>query len=232
MKNHGSLPNSSHSNSSIPTGLPLFVLAYMILCSFAAFKQGNTEFLMYAVSMLVFITILVVLHKRVHYSPTALWLLTFWGFLHMIGGTIPVNPDLVSPDASPVLYSLRIHPDLPRYDQITHAFGFFSATVACWESAQVLIKAHPGLHLSITATLMGMGLGAINEVLEFFATLVTETNVGGYTNTGWDLVSNTIGAIVAGCWCLYRPNHPSSHAPEPQAHHDPKTTEKPPNTAA
>ena len=30
--------------------------------------------------------------------------------------------------------------------------------------------------------------------------LVPETNVGGYVNTSWDLVSNLIGAIAAAIW--------------------------------
>ena len=38
----------------------------------------------------------------------------------------------------------------------------------------------------------------MNEVIEFAATiLVPETNVGGYMNTGWDLVANLAGAIIA-----------------------------------
>ena len=44
----------------------------------------------------------------------------------------------------------------------------------------------------------GMGFGALNEVIEFAATLtVPETNVGGYRNTGWDLVSNLVGTSIA-----------------------------------
>ena len=30
--------------------------------------------------------------------------------------------------------------------------------------------------------------------------LIPETNVGGYRNTGWDLVSNLIGATTAATW--------------------------------
>jgi len=213
---------------NIPKALPPFVLTYMTLCSIAAFNQGNTEFLMYAVAMLVFITILTLLHLKVRFSPTTLWLLTIWGFLHMIGGTIPINPNIVPIDASPVLYSYRPHPNLPRYDQLIHTLGFFSATLACWESARVLIKAQPGIHLAITAALMGMGLGAINEVLEFIATLLTDTNVGGYINTGWDLVSNTIGTITAATWLLLKnQNHPTPNEHNPS---DPRlNTQKTPN---
>lgn len=192
------------NDRSLPRGLILFTISYMAVCSIAAFNQGNTEFLMYAAMMIVFIITVLAIHMRVHFSRTALWLLAVWGCLHMMGGTIPISERFVLGDGSPVLYSLRLHPDLPRYDQITHAFGFFSATVACWEAARVLLSARRSLALSVIAVLMGMGLGAINEVIEFAATRVTETNVGGYVNTGWDLVSNSIGAVSAGIWCLTR----------------------------
>jgi uncharacterized membrane protein YjdF len=188
----------------------------MSITSIMAFNQGNTEFLFYSGSLLIIIFILVKLHKLVYFSRTALWLLTIWGFLHMIGGTVPVSPEFVPDEGSAVLYSFRLRPDLPRYDQIIHAFGFFSATVACWEIVRATLGAKPGFTLSIIAAIMGMGLGALNEVLEFIATRLTETNVGGYTNTGWDLVSNTIGTVCAGFWCLNRKlvhKHPTPDSP-------------------
>jgi uncharacterized membrane protein YjdF len=192
------------NDRSIPRSLTLFVILYMSICSLAALNQGNTEFLMYAAMMVVFILLTLAINMRVHFTRSALWLLAIWGCLHMLGGTVPIAQRFVLGDGSPVLYSLRIHPDLPRYDQLTHAFGFFGATVACWESVRVLLSARKGVALSVVAVLMGMGLGALNEVFEFAATRVTDTNVGGYTNTGWDLVSNTIGALCAGVWCLNR----------------------------
>jgi hypothetical protein len=43
-----------------------------------------------------------------------------------------------------------------------------------------------------------MGFGALNEVVEFIAVLtIPNTNVGGYENTGWDLVANLTGTVVA-----------------------------------
>lgn len=46
--------------------------------------------------------------------------------------------------------------------------------------------------------LAGMGLGALNEVIEFIITLlVPENNVGGYVNTALDLVYNMVGAVIA-----------------------------------
>ena len=35
------------------------------------------------------------------------------------------------------------------------------------------------------------------EVVEFTATRFMDTNVGGYENTGWDLVYNALGATGA-----------------------------------
>ena len=42
------------------------------------------------------------------------------------------------------------------------------------------------------------GVGAANEIVEFIATIsLPNTNVGGYENTGWDLVANFVGCIIA-----------------------------------
>ena len=58
------------------------------------------------------------------------------------------------------------------------------------------VRPTPGLMVLCAAA--GLGFGALNEVIEFAATLlVPETNVGGYLNTGWDLVANLFGATVA-----------------------------------
>ncbi len=202
-----------------------FVALYMLICSGLALKQGNTEFLMYAVVMVVFIAIVYALHRTINFSPLALWLLAIWGFMHMCGGTISIDPSLTDayraavtesqrPTAA-VLYSMRIHPDLPKYDQIVHTFGFFSATIACFQGLLALLHAPRTVPTAIAAALMGIGLGAINEVIEFIAVLtMPETNVGGYTNTAWDLVANTVGATCAGflSLLLYKSDDFQEHA--------------------
>ena len=59
--------------------------------------------------------------------------------------------------------------------------------------------------LAAVSLLMGVGLGALNEVVEFAATRFMSTNVGGYVNTGWDLVANLVGAAGAFWLILLRP---------------------------
>ncbi|HCT44606.1 MAG TPA: hypothetical protein DF699_05290, partial [Phycisphaerales bacterium] len=141
----------TRSNRAISTPLIGFVVLYMLIFSGLALRQGNTEFLMYAVVMVVFIAIVLLLHNAIRFSPLAIWLLAIWGFLHMGGGTVPVDPaltdayraatDEAARPTSAVLYSLRIHPDLPKYDQLVHAFGFFSATIACYQALRALLRA-------------------------------------------------------------------------------------------
>lgn len=200
------MPETLRQNRVTPL-LTAFVLIYMLVFSSLALRQGNTEFLMYAVVMVIFILIILALHTLIRFNTFTLWLLAIWGFLHMGGGTIPVNPELTDAyraateeagrPTSAVLYSMRIHPDFPKYDQIVHAFGFFTATIASYEALRALLRAPRSIATAACAALMGIGLGAINEVIEFIAVLtMPETNVGGYINTGWDLVANTIGATV------------------------------------
>ena len=52
--------------------------------------------------------------------------------------------------------------------------------------------------LSVVVVMAGLGVGALNEIVEFAATVVMpETGVGGYINTSLDLVADLIGALAA-----------------------------------
>lgn len=179
--------------------LTAFVALYMLVCSGAVLAAGNSEFILYSVVMGVLIGLVLAMHARVGFSTGVLWLLAVWGMLHMAGGTIHIPPAIAQSDrAFPVLYALRPVSWLPRYDQATHAFGFFSATLAGAEALRAATRferATPGFALACFC--VGVGLGAVNEVIEFGVTLVVpDHNVGGYENTGWDLVSNSVGAAL------------------------------------
>jgi hypothetical protein len=60
------------------------------------------------------------------------------------------------------------------------------------------VELKPTFGLMVLCAAAGIGFGALNEVIEFIAVLtIPNTNVGGYENTGWDLVANLVGATVA-----------------------------------
>jgi hypothetical protein len=118
----------------------------------------------------------------------------------LIGGLLPVPYDWPIAGTKRVFYSWWIIPNLFKYDNPVHAYGMGVATWACWQGLRTATGVRsPPVGLLTTAALAGIGLGALNEVVEFIATLFLDTNVGGYRNTGFDLIYNTFGAITAAC---------------------------------
>lgn len=74
--------------------------------------------------------------------------------------------------------------------------------VLCSPLHHPLIRHFPETKGTTTAlvypALAAMGLGAVNEMIEFSAVLlVPDTNVGGYVNTALDLCFNALGAALA-----------------------------------
>jgi uncharacterized membrane protein YjdF len=180
-----------------------FTALYLAAATVGAFALGNREFLFYIVVMVLLISVVWLVHRSIALTTATLWALSLWGLLHMAGGLAPVPESWPIDGDIRVLYSLWLIPERLKYDQIVHAYGFGVATWVCWQGMRAAIRhrggdavATPGL--MVLAATAGMGLGALNEVVEFAATLlVPETNVGGYLNTGWDLVANAIGATAA-----------------------------------
>lgn len=183
----------------------VFTIAYMLAATIAAFATGNGEFVFYIIVMCVLIAAVALVHLRVRLSTGAIWALSIWGAMHMAGGLLPLPESWPINGDIRVLYSLWIIPaSTPgegylKYDQIVHAYGFGVATWVCWQAlcAAVDRNLRPTLGLMVLCAAAGLGFGALNEVVEFIATRLGPTNVGGYDNTGWDLVSNTVGVVVA-----------------------------------
>ena len=191
----------------------IFTFSYLIAALVLAIGRGNLEFLFYIVVMLVLIGVVYAVDRSVGLSAGVLWCLSLWGLLHMAGGLLTVPASWPVSSESRVLYTLWLIPGRLKYDQIVHAYGFGVTTWVCWQGLRAAIRrrggqATPTLGLLVLAAAAGLGFGALNEVVEFVATLlVPETNVGGYRNTGWDLVANLVGATVAATtlWLSERP---------------------------
>lgn len=195
-----------------PAGAIVFTGAYLLAAIGGAIATGNREFLFYIVVMLVLIAAIAVVNARVHLSRTVVWCLSLWGLAHMAGGLVPVPESWPIHGKVRVLYSLWIIPERLKYDQVVHAWGFGVTTFVCWQGLRAIVRAQrPDGQVSPTPGILtlcaaaAMGFGALNEVVEFAATLVVEeTNVGDYVNTGWDLVSNAVGAAAAAAWIWLR----------------------------
>ncbi len=113
--------------------------------------------------------------------------------VHLSGGLIRVGEH--------VLYNSTPGPELLRHDHFGHSLGTAVGALVLWE---VFMKDVYALtrrsSLIVVTALAALVLGAINEVIEFIATLAQNGggNAGGYDNTGWDMVTNTIAGVVAG----------------------------------
>lgn len=191
--------------------LVIFTLTYYGVAVAYTFLSGQHAFIFYGAVMVILFIAIYVVHRRCNLPGTLLWALSFWGLSHVAGGLVPVPPSWPCEGPHIVLYSLWIIPEHLKYDQVVHTFGFGVTTWLCWEALRAAVESKTQRPLRPTAGLMvlsaagGMGFGALNEVIEFAATLtLPDTNVGGYINTGWDLAYNTLGATLAAVFILLR----------------------------
>ena len=170
-------------------------LAYFIMIA-------DQEFIGYLATMVILVGLVTWSHQLMRFPLTLLWALALWGLAHMAGGSLQVW--------GTVLYNLVLLPiagdgelRILKYDQLVHFYGF---AVTAWMLWFILQKRAPQLRRTLAVyafpALASMGLGAVNEIVEFSAVmLVPHTNVGGYYNTALDLVFNALGAIFAMLVC-------------------------------
>jgi len=172
-------------------------IAYIIAFTIYYIIKQNYEFMLYIAVMIILLTVMTFLHKRFNFPTGVLLGVSIWGLLHMAGGSLQVGGSR--------LYSLVLIPlfetsgtPLLRFDQFIHVYLYIFLTIVAF----YLLKPHlkerfNTFTVSIILIFAGMGIGALNEIIEFGAVLTfPETGVGDYFNTAWDIVFNTLGAII------------------------------------
>lgn len=181
--------------------LVLFNLIYVIIFATYYVSIKNYEFLWYVLVLVFFFVLIGGTLRKTNFSYMVLWGLSIWGFLHMVGGGVRIGDG--------VLYALHLIPIFDRggdffilkFDQVVHAFGFCVATLVGWELIRPSLNKTGKVNYKIVYLLLvciGMGLGALNEIVEFMAVVIfPNTGVGGYENTALDLVFNMIGSVIA-----------------------------------
>ncbi len=181
--------------------LVFFNLAYIL--AFLAYYVSirDYEFLWYIGVLVFFFALILLTLNKSKFDALILWGLSIWGFLHMAGGGISVGDS--------VLYAYQVLPIISsgeytilKFDQIVHFYGFAVATLLAYHLIKPHLKESQKRKAVYFVVIMaGAGLGVINEIVEFVAVIVfPETGVGGYVNTSLDLVSNMLGAMVAGIY--------------------------------
>lgn len=207
MQNRG-MRNFPLMRPDLVIPLVVFVI-YMLAAVAGAFLSGNSEFTFYIVVMLILAGVVLYVHSNINLSTPLIWCFVIWGAMHMAGGLVPVPESWPINGDQRVFYSWWLIDETLKYDQVTHAFGFGTTCWLCWQAMQSLTagQVRPTLGSLSLCVFAATGLGALNEIIEFSATLMGPTNVGDYVNNALDLVANLIGAIIAAvliAW-FYRP---------------------------
>ena len=167
-----------------------FSVYYVALVAYGV-ATGAGQTIFYGVFVLIAAAAVASLYARTPLSTIVLWGLGLWGLGHMVGGIIEVG--------GVTIYEQPTDTGEFRFDKVVHFFGFGFATLAAYE----LLRKERTFAVSarfaaVTAAFVGLGIGAVNETIEFLITrLPLESNVGGFSNTGWDLVANATGAATA-----------------------------------
>ncbi len=180
--------------------VPLLLINAVILLIFTVIfaTRKNYEFLMYVGVIVFFLLLILYTDRKVLYPLSVLWGLSVWSIMHLVGGGIYIGSQKV--------YEIILLPivgdpyQIFRYDQLVHIIGFGVATLLMFHLLKPCLRADLSrfVSLSIVIVMAGLGVGAVNEIVEFIATVtVPETGVGGYINTSLDLVSDLVGAIIA-----------------------------------
>lgn len=172
-----------------------FTVLYTCVAGFYFSAVGNTEFLGYAAILMVLLIVggCVLTHQCV--PSWLLLMLSLVGLFHLLGAAVQVNGD--------VLYNYVPFPvenptglTFIKVDQIVHTYGTMVAALLMY----YFLKRDTSFHwlgIAVFTVFAAMGIGALNEILEFIAKMtVPDTDVGGYYNTAVDLCMNAFGGIL------------------------------------
>lgn len=193
------------SDDRFPIMILIFTFFYTAAIGLSALRSGSRDLVSYLLVMSTLVIAISIVNARSHLSRPLLWGFSIWGLMHMAGGLLRIPGFWPYNAPHDVLYSLWLIPHRLKYDQIVHAYGFGITTWLCWQILGNGLQFSHGKKPTPTFGLItlciagGMGFGAFNETVEFIMMMTApEMNIGGYENTGWDLVSNMIGAVLAG----------------------------------
>lgn len=171
--------------------LAAFLIYYIII--------NNYEFIWYIFVIIILGTIIGLNLNQSRLTNGVLWMLSIWGLVHMLAGGLVID--------GTTLYSLKLIDIIDKggqfyilkMDQVIHLYGFFVCSVLIYQLLKSIGSSglkNPKLMIFIS-WLGSMGLGALNEMVEFIAfASFTHTGVGDFYNINLDIVFNAVGALL------------------------------------
>jgi hypothetical protein len=176
----------------------IFTLLYLIPFTVYFLSTGKGEFIWYSIIVVALFFLVFLTLKKSQFNKGIIWGLSFWALIHLAGGGIKVGAGVLYGYVLLPFYNGGGEMILLKYDQVVHAFGFGLCAYIIFHFLKKYVQNPYRFGVYFIAVLAGMGIGVVNEVVEFIAVLLFPDNgVGGYVNTSLDLVFNTLGATLA-----------------------------------
>ena len=174
------------------TGITLLVLIGFLM---KAFSVGNFEFIGYWVFLVAMFLVVIKISDKFKLPTWAISLFAIWSVLHMAGGLLRVGGGRLYD-----LMFVNIIGDpyfILKYDQVIHVYCYFAISILVYYILKNYIPKKESALITFSV-LSALGIGLLNEVLEFGMVIFADAAeaVGGYYNTALDLVFNLVGAII------------------------------------
>lgn len=176
-----------------------FIIGYglAVLLAICSAVAGNPEFLAYSIVTAILLAVIHTSDKYYHYNGLVLWGFNLWLVMHILGGLYVVDGHVLY---SYVLIDIVKAPySVLKYDQLVHAYCYFIIALLVWHVVyKISSKNASVLSMKLLTVLAATGIGGLNEIIEFLATVfILSVNVGGYENTALDIVANLLGSLLA-----------------------------------
>jgi len=186
-------------------GALIFTLVYLVIFTIYYIYNKNYEFLIYIAVIIILGVIVLKTLRKSGITLGGVWLLTSWGLLHLMGGSVRVGDVNLYRYQIIHLFQGEGQFFLLRMDQVIHFYGFFVAAIIIYQLLAPRIRNINNSKMAIfIAWIAAMGLGALNEVIEFTLLVsLTKTGVGDLYNMGLDLVFNFFGALAGAFFASY-----------------------------
>ncbi len=175
----------------------LISITLLILTAFLflAISSKNYEFISYWVVLVLLFIFVIKFGEKFKFPKICLVLFAIWSILHMAGGLIKFGSTRLY---DLILWDLIGDPFfILRYDQAIHLYCYFVISMLTYFTLKKYISGK-GNAIIIFSILSALGIGLLNEVIEFGLVIfagAAET-VGDYYNTALDLVFNLLGALI------------------------------------
>lgn len=180
-------------------GLFAFTITYIAAFGLYYLRNLDYEFMAYLGLLVAILVFVIYTLRHTRFSLPILTGLSIWGLLHMMGGSLVVNNE--------VLYAYKIFPFFDgggefyvlKFDQVVHAALYGVVGVMFYHVIRHIFHVEGRTMLvAFVAVMASLGVSAINEIIEFMAVVfIPDTGVGGYYNTALDIVFNFLGALIA-----------------------------------